>query len=149
MPPVQQSVNFSKHVTKYSNMCARNILVSLRCVWLTHLGCIRHYERLDFLKVVRLVFWSGVVGPGTNEAFARSRFALARSRSRSALVRSRFALTVALRAQKLDLWASLIYPELLLLKIMFWNRFYDVTKAKEIEYICCSYDLCTLLFATE
>ena len=51
---------------------------------------------IDFLKVVRLVFWSGVVG---------SRFALARSRS--ALVRSRFALTVALRAQKLDLWASL------------------------------------------
>ena len=42
---------------------------------------------LDFLKVVRLVFWSGVVG----RAFARSRF----------------ALTVALRAQKLDLWASL------------------------------------------
>ena len=38
-------------------------------------------------------------------AFARSRFALARSHS--ALVRSRFALTVALRAQKLDLWASL------------------------------------------
>ena len=35
---------------------------------------------LDFLKVVRLVFWSGLVGP---------------------------ALTVALRAQKLDLWASL------------------------------------------
>ena len=53
-------------------------------------------KKLDFLKVVRLVFWSGVVGPG-----ARSRFALARSRS--ALVRSRFALTVALRAQKLDL----------------------------------------------
>ena len=31
--------------------------------------------RLDFLKVVRLVFWSGVVGPGTND-FARSRYAL-------------------------------------------------------------------------
>ena len=55
-------------------------------------------QALDFLKVVRLVFWSGVVGPG---AFARSRFALARWRS--ALVRSRLALTVALRAQKLDL----------------------------------------------
>ena len=41
-------------------------------------------DEVDFLKVVRLVFWSGVVGPG---AFARSRF----------------ALTVALRAQKLDL----------------------------------------------
>ena len=49
--------------------------------------------RFDFLKVVRLVFWFGVVGPGTND-FARSRFAL---------VRSRFVLTVALRAQKLDL----------------------------------------------
>ena len=42
---------------------------------------------LDFLKVVRLVFWSGVVGPGT---LARSRFALR-------------ARTIALRAQKLDL----------------------------------------------
>ena len=51
---------------------------------------------LDFLKVVRLVFWSGVVGPGTNE------LSLARA-SRSALVRSRAALTVALHAQKLDL----------------------------------------------
>ena len=52
---------------------------------------------LDFLKGVRLVFWSGVVGPGTNVELS-----LARA-SRSALVRSRFALTVALRAQKLDL----------------------------------------------
>ena len=41
---------------------------------------------VDFLKVVRMVFWSGVVG----------------------LARSRLALTVALRAQKLDLWASLV-----------------------------------------
>ena len=39
-------------------------------------------ESVDFLKVVRIVFWSGVV-------------------------RSRFVLTVALRAQKHDLWASL------------------------------------------
>ena len=41
-------------------------------------GLTREYDRLldehskaqvgiDFLKVVRLVFWSGVVGPGTNE----------------------------------------------------------------------------------
>ena len=44
---------------------------------------------LDFLKVVRMVFWSGVVGPGTNDELS--------------LARSRFALTVALRAQKLDL----------------------------------------------
>ena len=44
---------------------------------------------LDFLKVVRLVFWSGVVGPGTNVKLS--------------LARSRSALTVALRAQKLDL----------------------------------------------
>ena len=29
-------------------------------------------KKLDFLKVVRLVFWSGVVGP----ALARSRYAL-------------------------------------------------------------------------
>ena len=44
-----------------------------------------------------MLFWSGVVGPGT-KAFARS------------LARSRFALgarTIALRAPKLDLWASL------------------------------------------
>ena len=34
---------------------------------------------LDFLKVVRMVFWSGVVGPGTNDvelSLARSPFAL-------------------------------------------------------------------------
>ena len=42
--------------------------------------------RLDFVKVVRLVFWSGVVGPGTS--------------FRSLALRAR---TVALRAQKLDL----------------------------------------------
>ena len=41
---------------------------------------------IDFLKVVRLVFWSGVVGPGTN--------------FRSLALRAR---TIALRAQKLDL----------------------------------------------
>ena len=47
-----------------------------------------------------MVFWSGVVGPGTNfRSLARA--------SRLALVRSRFVLTVALRAQKLDLLASL------------------------------------------
>ena len=33
-------------------------------------------KTLDFLKVVRMVFWSGVVGPGTNFSLARSRFAL-------------------------------------------------------------------------
>ena len=37
---------------------------------------------LDFLKVVRMVFWSGVVGPDTSFSLARS---------------------LALRAQKLDL----------------------------------------------
>ena len=47
---------------------------------------------LDFLKVVRLVFWSGVVGPGVRSLALRART---------------IALTVALRAQKLDLWASL------------------------------------------
>ena len=42
-----------------------------------------------------MVFWSGVVGPGTSfRSLARSRFALG-------------ARTIALRAQKLDLWASL------------------------------------------
>ena len=63
-----------------------------------------HQSEIDFLKVVRMVSWSGVVGPGTNfRSLARS---LARA-SRSALVQSRFALTVALHAQKVDLWASL------------------------------------------
>ena len=56
---------------------------------------------LDFLKVVRMVTWSGVVGPDTNfRSLARA--------SRSALVRSRCALTVALRAQKLDLCPRLV-----------------------------------------
>ena len=58
---------------------------------------LREALELNFLKVVRMVFWSGVVGPGFR-SLARS---LARA-SRSALVRSRFALTVALRAQKFD-----------------------------------------------
>ena len=47
---------------------------------LVSLGTCRVVFVLDFLKVVRLVFWSGVVGPGT-------------TRFRS----------LALRAQKLDL----------------------------------------------
>ena len=42
-----------------------------------------------------MVFWAGVVGPGTNKlSLARSRFTLG-------------TRTIALRAQKLDLWASL------------------------------------------
>ena len=43
-------------------------------------------SEIDFLKVVRLVFWSGVVGPGTS--------------FRSLALRAR---SLALRAQKLDL----------------------------------------------
>ena len=30
-------------------------------------------EPIDFLKVVRLVFWSGVVGPGTNDFYPLQR----------------------------------------------------------------------------
>ena len=41
-------------------------------------------KRLDFIKVVRMVFWSGVVGPGTNVEISLA------CASRSALVR--FAL---------------------------------------------------------
>ena len=59
-------------------------------------------KTLDFLKVVRMVFWSGVVGPGTKLSLARSRF----------------TLTVALRAQKLDLWASLARPLMITLQVM-------------------------------
>ena len=47
---------------------------------------------IDFLKVVRLVFWSGVVGPFRSLAL----------RARTIALRAH-ALTVALRAQKLDL----------------------------------------------
>ena len=38
----------------------------------------RSSDKIDFLKVVRMVFWSGVVGPGTNDelSLARFRFAL-------------------------------------------------------------------------
>ena len=39
---------------------------------------------LDFLKVVRLVFWSGVVGPGTNLRATRSKARLV-SKSTSVL----------------------------------------------------------------
>ena len=39
-------------------------------------------KTLDFLKVVRMVFWSGVVGPGTKLSLARS---LALRARRSAL----------------------------------------------------------------
>ena len=77
-------------------------------------------KTLDFLKVVRMVFWSGVVGPGTNfHSLARA--------SRSALVRSRFVLNVALRAQKLDLWASLfkfVHPFLLLYLLCYLQNVY-------------------------
>ena len=46
---------------------------------------------LDFLKVVRLVFWSGVVGPGFRSLALRARSLALRAR------------TIALRAQKLDI----------------------------------------------
>ena len=58
-------------------------------------GLTREYDRLldehskaqvgiDFLKVVRLVFWSGVVGPGTNElSLARATRSKARLVSKS------------------------------------------------------------------
>ena len=72
-----------------------NIKTGTSTEWIQFALTVFSTAPIDFLKVVRLVFWSGVVGPG---AFARSRFAL---------VQSSFALTVALRAQKLDLWASL------------------------------------------
>ena len=49
-------------------------------------------KTLDFLKVVRMVFWSGVVGPGTKLSLARSRFALGTRRSALG------ARTIALRA---------------------------------------------------
>ena len=51
-------------------------------------------KTLDFLKVVRMVFWSGVVGPGTKLSLARSRFALGARRSydRASRSLSRYAL---------------------------------------------------------
>ena len=55
---------------------------------------------IDFLKVVRLVFWSGVVGPGTNHisnqlSLARASRSLARaprSYDRASRSQSRYAL---------------------------------------------------------
>ena len=56
-------------------------------------------KTLDFLKVVRMVFWSGVVGPGTKLSLARSRFALGARRSALGARRSALgARTIALRA---------------------------------------------------
>ena len=34
---------------------------------------IQVWKKLDFLKVARLVFWSGVVGPGTNDFYPLQR----------------------------------------------------------------------------
>ena len=59
--------------------------------------------RLSQSRSQGFLVWCGRTRHERRRAFARS---LARA-SRSALVRSRLALTVALRAQKLDLWASL------------------------------------------
>ena len=59
--------------------------------------------RLSQSRSHGFLVWCGRTRHERRRAFARS---LARP-SRSALVRSRLALTVALRAQKLDLWASL------------------------------------------
>ena len=56
---------------------------------------------LDFLKVVRLVFWSGDVTWCDSLQGKQVELSLARA-SRS------LARTIALRAQKLDLWASLV-----------------------------------------
>ena len=42
-------------------------------------------KKLDFLKVVRLVFWSGVVGPGSLARAPRSYDRASRSQSRYAL----------------------------------------------------------------
>ena len=65
--------------------------------------CFSHLRKgrreVDFLKVVRLVFWSGVVGPGTNfrslALRARSNFRSLALRARSLALRAR---TIALRA---------------------------------------------------
>ena len=50
-------------------------------------------KTLDFLKVVRMVFWSGVVGPGTKLSLARSLALRARrSYDRASRSLSRYAL---------------------------------------------------------
>ena len=56
---------------------------------LVSLGTCRVVFVLDFLKVVRLVFWSGVVGPGTTRlSLARA----SRSYDRASRAQSRYAL---------------------------------------------------------
>ena len=47
--------------------------------------CITVDSLLDFLKVVRLVFWSGVVGPGSYDRASRSKARLV-SKSNSLLM---------------------------------------------------------------
>ena len=49
-------------------------------------------KSLDYLKVVRMVFWSGVVGPGTKLSLVRSRFALGARRSYDRATRSKARL---------------------------------------------------------
>ena len=82
---LQQCCNHSKQ--------CRNNVVTLCCAENRRCESSRVTSPLDFLKVVRLVFWSGVVGPGTN-------FRSLALRARSLALRAR---TIALRAQKLDI----------------------------------------------
>ena len=77
----QDMVAMLEQCCNHSKQC-RNNVATLCCAENRRCESSRVTSPLDFLKVVRLGFWSGVVGPGS--------FALARSRS--ALVRSRFAL---------------------------------------------------------
>ena len=72
----------------HSKQC-RNNAATLCCAENRRCESSRVTSPLDFLKVVRLGFWSGVVGPGS--------FALC---ARSLALRAR---TIALRAQKLDI----------------------------------------------
>ena len=77
----QDMVAMLEQCCNHSKQC-RNKVATLCCAENCRCESSRVTSPLDFLKVVRLGFWSGVVGPGSLALRAR---------------------TIALRAQKLDL----------------------------------------------
>ena len=86
MPRLSQSSRNRKFAKSVLRMVFKSLETFLESFQLSDLNEMQSEINgdLDFLKVVRMVFWSGVVGPGFR-SLARSRFALG-------------ARTIALRA---------------------------------------------------
>ena len=80
-----------------------------------------HQSEIDFLKVVRMVSWSGVVGPGTNfRSLARSCFALG-ARTITLRAHCRATRSKGRLVSKSTKWDSLAFKENLLHAIiLFW-----------------------------